>query len=102
MKPRLPICNWILAALILACVVDSTLAEADASSPLRVLILSGDGKPEWRASVSFLEQTLLSCGRFDVRLCETPVGISTSMLSSFDVIVDDHNGSALGTETEKA
>jgi hypothetical protein len=69
---------------------------------LRVLILSGDGNHDWRESTPFLRRLLVDSGRFDVRVCESPLGISPQTLCPFDVVVDDCLGSALGTDTENA
>jgi type 1 glutamine amidotransferase len=69
---------------------------------LRVLILSGEGNHDWRTTSPFLRQLLLDTGRFDVRLCESPVGLTAKTLGGFDAVVDDYSGPRLGTDTEKA
>ncbi len=69
---------------------------------LRVLMLSGEGKHDWRITSPFLRQLLLDTGRFEVRLCESPVGLTATTLAGFDVVVDDYSGPPLGTEAEKA
>src|SRR5262249_1736357 len=45
---------------------------------------------------------LTATGQFDVRVCETPVGLSAKTIADFDAIVDDWAGAALGAETEQA
>ena len=73
-----------------------------AAGLLRVLIISGEGEHDWRATTPFLRRILADTGRFDVRVCETPAGLSARTLADFDVLVDDHAGAALGSDTEGA
>ncbi len=68
----------------------------------RVLILSGHNSHDWRTSTPFLRQLLAATGRFDVRICESPIGITEETLAPFDVLVDDYSGPRLGSATEKA
>src|SRR5262249_12108310 len=58
--------------------------------------------PECRDSTEFLHLLLLDCARFDVRVCESPTGLSAPTLSPFDAVVDACQQSSLGEETEKA
>lgn len=69
---------------------------------LRALILSGEGKHDWRTTTPFLRQLLLDSGSFDVRVTESPAGLTPKTLTGFDVVVDDRSGPRLGTESEKA
>ncbi len=69
---------------------------------LRALILSGEGSHDWRTTTPFLRQLLLDSGRFDVRVSESPAGLTAKTLAGFDVVMDDYSGPRLGTETEKA
>lgn len=69
---------------------------------LRVLILSGHNSHDWRNSTPFLKRLLTGTGRFDVRVCESPIGITEETLAPFDVLVDDYSGPRLGSGTEKA
>jgi type 1 glutamine amidotransferase len=84
----------------------SSLAEPStpAAQPvaLRILILSGDGAEASRQSTAFLRRLLQDSGRFDVRVYESPAGLSMTTLAPFDVVVDDSPGALLGKETEKA
>ena len=77
-------------------------ALPSAPATLRVLILSGEGNHDWRTTTSFLRQLLLDTGRFDVRVSETPAGITARTLAGFDVVVDDYSGPRMGNDAEKA
>jgi type 1 glutamine amidotransferase len=70
------------------------LAAEPAARPLRVLILSGPGGNDWRATTPFLRQVLTDTGRFDVRVCEAPAGLRARTLLEFDVLVDVSGGSS--------
>jgi type 1 glutamine amidotransferase len=81
--------------------------SAQASEPnqpsrlLRALILSG-GEPESpSATTAELKCILAESGRFDVRVCESPDGLSLSTFSPFDLVVLA-TGLAQGSDTEKA
>ena len=80
-----------------------TAKTALSSSPaiLRALILSGAGNQDWRTTTPFVRQLLLDSGRFDVRVNESPAGLTAKTLAGFDVVVDDYAGPPLGTEAEK-
>src|SRR5258706_14790445 len=78
----------------------ATLATRPAA--LRVLILAGAGTHDWQATTAFLRQLLTDSGRFDVRVNETPAGVTASALASFDVVVSDCSGASLTAETERA
>jgi len=71
-------------------------------SALRVLILSGGGTHDWRSSTFFLRRLLAEAGRCDVRVCESPAGITAETFAAFDVVVDDYSGPRLGRATEEA
>ena len=71
-----------------------------ADKTLRVLILSGPGGEDWLAKTSFLRQILTDTGRFDVRVCETPAGLTARTLLDFDVLVDLSGGSAIRHDPE--
>ena len=77
------------------------LEAARPSSALRVLILSGGQQPGPSATTPVARRILADSGRFDVRVCESPDGLSSSTLSNFDLIVVD-TGLARGSDTEKA
>ncbi len=69
--------------------------------PLRALILS-DGDPEGPgASTPVLRRILADSGRFDVRVCESPDGLTASTFADFDLIINNA-GLAAGSDTEKA
>ena len=69
---------------------------------IRVLILSGHNNHDWRTTTPFLRRLLEDTGRFDARVCETPIGITAETLSPFDVLVDDYGGPRWGSTSEKA
>lgn len=79
----------------------SQIASANASA-LRVLILSGGGGHDWRDSTFFLRQLLTEAGHCDVRVCESPAGMTAETFNAFDVVVDDYSGPRLGRVTEEA
>jgi type 1 glutamine amidotransferase len=72
------------------------------AAPLRVLILSGGGDQGGRDTTPVLKRILADTGRFDVRICESPAGLSPRTLADFDLVVDDRAGSSPAGETEKA
>ncbi len=76
------------------------LSAEPAAKTLRVLILSGPGELDWRATTTILRQVLTDTGRFDVRVCETPAGLSSRTLQDFDVLVDVSGGSASRNDPE--
>ncbi len=76
--------------------------DQPAADAVRVLIISGQGGHDWRSTTPFLRKVLANTGRFDVRVCEAPAGITAQSLEDFDVLVDDYAGPALGSDTEKA
>jgi type 1 glutamine amidotransferase len=89
----------IAASFLLECVEGG---HAAAGSPLRVLILSGEGSAGGGATTPALQGLLAGTGRFDVRVCESPVGLSAGTLERFDLLVDNGAGLTSGGDTEKA
>lgn len=77
-------------------------APASPPSPIRVLILSGQGRHDWRESTSFLQSILAARPLFDVRINESPRGLTPETLAEFDVLVDDYDGPRWGKSAEKA
>jgi type 1 glutamine amidotransferase len=69
---------------------------------IRVLILSGRNNHDWRTTTPFLRTLLLDAGRFDVRVCEEPAGLTAESLSPYDVLVVDYCGPRWGGTTENA
>jgi type 1 glutamine amidotransferase len=69
---------------------------------LRVLILSGHNNHKWRDTTPFLKKLLEKTGRFDVRVCEEPAGISSTTLAPYHVLVNDYGGPRWGNLTETA
>ena len=69
---------------------------------VNVLIFSGRNNHDWQSTTPQLRQVLLDTGRFDVRVTEEPMGITSASLAPYDVIVLDYNGPRWGVETEKA
>jgi type 1 glutamine amidotransferase len=67
-----------------------------------VLILSGQGEHDWQGTAAFLRRLLVDTGRFDVRVCEAPVGLTAETLAPFDVLIDDYLGAGLGKISEEA
>ena len=99
--------RWIHAALFLP-VALHLFAGADERArffkpgALKVLILTGRNNHDWRASTPSLRRLLVDTGRFDVRVCEEPAGITQETLAPYDVIVVDYGGPRWGEVTEKA
>ncbi len=73
-----------------------------ADDALHVLIITGQGDHDWRATAPFLRRILNDTGRFDVRVCEAPAGLTAPTLAGFDVLVDDCAASASSSDTGKA
>jgi type 1 glutamine amidotransferase len=69
---------------------------------IRVLILSGRSDHDWRATTPFLRQVLAGTGRFEVRVCECPAGLTAEAFKDFDVLVDNYAGPRWGSVTEQA
>jgi type 1 glutamine amidotransferase len=92
--------------LLLALLVGTSRADQSDQNPplksMRTLILSDGGEHDWRSSSSILRKILEDSGRFEVRISESPVGLSSQTLSEFDVIIDNYAGPPLGGETEEA
>ena len=78
------------------------LAATRAEGPLRVLILCGGADHGSRTNSPVLKRILTGTGRFDVRICESPAGLTSRTLADFDLLVDDHAGPSLGRATEDA
>src|SRR3989440_8706220 len=77
-------------------------ALAAAPAKLSALILSGDGSHDWRTTTGVLRKLLTDSGRFEVRVNESPAGLTARTLAGFDVVVDDYSGPRLGSEADKA
>jgi type 1 glutamine amidotransferase len=60
-----------------------------ADAPVRTLIVAGEWVPNWRETTPALRKLLESTGRFDVRVCEVPVGLTARSLEDFDLVVDN-------------
>ncbi len=103
MKRTLIVC-WLALAAITARPMFAQ-APAQTSPPkIRVLILTGstDSFHPWRGTAPFLQDILMSTGRFDVKLEEAVPGITAATLAGFDVVVDYYNGPRWGDPTEHA
>jgi type 1 glutamine amidotransferase len=103
------ISNRLLFTFIILANADSawkSVAAAPATSPvnsIRILIISGGGNhDDWRSTTPFLRRILSDTGRFDVRTCESPAGLTARTLSDFDAIVSDYAGPPLGADSEEA
>jgi type 1 glutamine amidotransferase len=90
---------WLLVVIVPGPALAGGADERPKSDALRVLILSGKGDHDWRASTRFLREILTEAGRFDVRVCEVPGVLDIKTLESFDVIVDDAGASAPGSDS---
>ena len=101
-------CQLVLSALGLLLLAPNVFGQREKDDPgskpttLRVLILSGEGAHDWRTTTPFLRRLLLDSGRFDVRVCESPVGLAPETLAAFDVVVDDYSGARMGSAAETA
>ncbi len=82
-----------------AAAAPSASGPSAATLPLQVLIVSGGGRRDWRGTALLLRQVLSDSG-FEVRVSETPAGISAMTLAPFDVVVDDYDGPAPGGSAE--
>jgi len=94
-------------SLVVAFLSIHLLGEAPLSNPspegtIRVLILSGQGRHDWRATTPFLQRILAARGLFDVKVNETPTGLTAETLAPFDVLVDDYEGPSWGRTAERA
>jgi len=69
---------------------------------LRVLILSGQNNHDWRTTTPLLKKLLLRSGRFDVRVTESPSGLTARTLAPFDLLVLDYMGPDWGSESRTA
>src|SRR4029077_17469784 len=93
---------WLLSIILSGRASADGLLPNRSAAPLRVLILSGGGDDDWRATAPILRRILADSGRFDVRICESPVGLTARTLADFDVLVDDYAGPLVENDTEKA
>jgi type 1 glutamine amidotransferase len=101
MSSRIDLCK--MACGVAACfILAGTPGRAEEGSRLQVLILSGAGGPGWRATTPVLRRILAATERFDVRVCESPVGLTAQTLEGFDLLVDNGAGLTPGDDTEKA
>ncbi len=100
--------SWLSSVILLLLPAGGWFAQpakgALAAGPakLSALILSGDGSHDWRTKTGFLRKLLTDSGRFEVRVNESPAGLTARTLAGFDVVVDDYSGPRLGTEADKA
>jgi len=96
----------ILLCLLIAHACGPAFADDNRARPaadaLHVLIITGQGDHDWRGTVPFLRRILTDTGRFDVRVCEAPTGLTARTLAGFDVLVDDCGASTSDGETGKA
>lgn len=63
------------------------------AAPIRVLVLSGSDRPDRQEALVEIRRALDQSGRFEVRLCESPIGLGARAFEGFDLVVDD-GGSA--------
>jgi len=96
------IATWLVLSTLTVRAPASDSPPKGEAGPLRVLLLTGGGENGWRANAPILRRILADTGRFDVRICETPAGLTSRVLADFDLVVDDYAGPALETTTEDA
>ena len=92
-------------AMVICLLLGRAWADAPpkpATAPIRVFIITGAGDHDWRTSSSTLRRVLTDTGRFDVRVCESPVGLTARTLAEYDLVVVDFAGPTTGGETEAA
>lgn len=103
MKCDFPILRRALAFCLLTLSAEAAETPSKASLPaaapafVKVLILSGGGKEDtaaWRASSQLLEETLTRTGRFEVRVTESPAGLTATALAAYDLVVDNNPAAA--------
>ncbi len=82
------------AGLVVQASAIETPPPSHEAKGLRVLILSGSGGHDWRASTDLLRKALVASGRFEVRVCEASDGLKGLTLTDFDVLVDVSGRSA--------
>jgi type 1 glutamine amidotransferase len=87
------------AALMTSTIVLIGETSSLAAAAVRVLILSNGGDHD---TAPELRRILKETGRFDVRICESPVNLAARTLADFDVLVDNYSGPTLGKETDDA
>jgi uncharacterized protein len=95
-----------LGALMLATIVGLAQTEVPAAffqaGKIRTLILSGRNNHDWRTTTPQLRALLASSGRFDVRVNEEPVGLTSDALAPYDLVVLDYCGPRWGEGPERA
>jgi type 1 glutamine amidotransferase len=101
------------ASIVTVLLLAASLAIASFATPsdrgrffeqgkLRALIFSGRNNHDWRTTTPFLRKLLVDSRRFDVRVCEEPVGTTAETLAPYDLLVLDYGGPRWGEVTEKA
>jgi type 1 glutamine amidotransferase len=95
------VATWLLWSGLAVRASESASGPDSPPKSLRVLILSGGETQGPGATTATLKCILADCGRFDVRICESPDGISASTLAPFDLVIVA-TGLARGSDTEKA
>ena len=85
-RPRSTVAVRIAVGVLGAVLARGAIAEGPASSssavPLEALILTGGSEHDWRSRSATLRRILSDSGRFDVRVCESPVGLTARTLAS--------------------
>jgi type 1 glutamine amidotransferase len=103
-RKRFPIAIALLMVLPAALPFSESVQLTEFFRPgaVRVLILSGRNNHDWRTTTPFLQKLLVESGRFDVRVCEEPAGLTSEALLPYDVLIVDYCGPRWGASTEKA
>jgi type 1 glutamine amidotransferase len=91
----------LLAAGATARASDDTPGADRPPGRLRALILSAGDPPGSKARAPVLRRILADSGRFEVRICESPDGLSAATFAPFDLLIVD-TAFARGGDTEKA
>jgi type 1 glutamine amidotransferase len=73
-----------------------------AEGKIRVLILTGRNNHDWRSTTPYLRHVLDLTGKFDVRVTETPDGVTGETLKPYDVLVANYCGPRWSPQAEKA
>lgn len=93
-------CRWDVLGQLAAVVVmiggalsiaPNDAVGAEAETPVRVLLLSGQNNHDWRRTTPKIKSLLETTGRFKVDVDERPDQLTAERLKPYDVIVSDWN-----------
>jgi type 1 glutamine amidotransferase len=69
---------------------------------VRALFITGHGDRDSHETTSFLRRVLAESGRFDVRVCEAPIALTSRLLTDFDVLINDFGTPDRKSDAEQA